>query len=225
MLRELIHLARHAPSAIALKRRLDKVNLYETIMTRGEEAGFRAWRDWLAEGLSGDVLEVGCGTGFMFAHYPGPSRARVRAIDVDADFLAQARERAQGARTKVEVLEASAEELPFPDATFDFVISSLVFCSIPDAARALTEARRVLKPGGELRLVEHVVSDRPISRALMRATDPIWLHLNEQGCHMDRDTVATVREVFGRVEIIDRFKIFSAGLPAFPMVALKAKKS
>jgi ubiquinone/menaquinone biosynthesis C-methylase UbiE len=222
MLRELIHLARHAPAAIVLKGRLDKVDLYETIMARGEEAGFRAWRDWLAEGLSGDVLEIGCGTGFMFAHYP--EGARVRAIDVDADFLARARERAK-ARTNVEVLEASAEALPFPDASFDFVISSLVFCSIPDAARAFAEARRVLRPGGELRLVEHVLSDRPVSRALMRAADPIWLHLNEQGCHMDRDTVATVREVFGRVEIVDRFKIFSDGLPAFPMVALRAHKT
>jgi len=218
MLRELIHLARHAPGALALSRRLDKVDLYETIMQRGEEAGFRAWRDWLAKDLAGDVLEIGCGTGFMFEHYA--RTARVIAIDVEEDFLARARPRAEGKR--IEVRAADAESLPFPDASFDFVIASLVFCSIPHAARALAEAKRVLKPGGELRLVEHVVSSRPLSRALMHATDPIWLHLNGQGCHMDRDTVATVREVFDHVEIVERFKIFSDGLPAFPMVALRA---
>jgi ubiquinone/menaquinone biosynthesis C-methylase UbiE len=220
MLRELIHLARHAPGALAMARRLDKVDLYETIMQRGEEAGFRTWRDWLAKGLEGDVLEIGCGTGFMFTHY-APT-ARVRAIDVEEDFLERARQRAKG--KPIEVLAADAESLPFPSASFDAVIASLVFCSVPHAARALSEAKRVLRPCGELRLVEHVVSERPLSRALMHAADPIWLHLNKQGCHMDRDTTEVVRKVFGAVEVVEHFKIFSDGLPAFPMVALRAHK-
>jgi ubiquinone/menaquinone biosynthesis C-methylase UbiE len=221
MLRELIHLARHAPKTLSLKRRMEQVDLYDTIMQRADDAGFRARRAWLAE-AKGDVLEIGCGTGFMFEHYL--TETRVKAIDVDDTFLERAYVRATGHRN-VEVTKGDAQALAFPDETFDVAIASLVFCSIPDATRALAEAKRVLRPGGELRLIEHVVSDRPLARTLMRVADPIWLHLNEQGCHMDRDTVATVRSVFDDVEVVDRFQIYCDVLPAFPMVALRARKT
>ncbi|HEY2365929.1 MAG TPA: class I SAM-dependent methyltransferase, partial [Polyangiaceae bacterium] len=163
-------------------------------MTDADDAGFRARRAWLAD-VKGDVLEIGCGTGFMFSHYL--TEARVRAIDVDDDFLSRAHERS---RPNVEIVRADAQALPFADASFDVVVASLVFCSIPDAAQALTEAKRVLRRGGELRLIEHVASSSPIARALMHAADPIWLHLNEQGCHMNRSTIATTQTVFGTVD-------------------------
>jgi ubiquinone/menaquinone biosynthesis C-methylase UbiE len=217
MLRELIHLARHAPKTLALKRRLSRVELYDTVMTDADDAGFRARRAWLAD-VKGDVLEIGCGTGFMFSHYL--TEARVRAIDVDDDFLSRAHERS---RPNVEIVRADAQALPFADASFDVVVASLVFCSIPDAAQALTEAKRVLRRGGELRLIEHVASSSPIARALMHAADPIWLHLNEQGCHMNRSTIATTQTVFGTVDIVERFQIYSSTLPAFPMVSLLAR--
>jgi ubiquinone/menaquinone biosynthesis C-methylase UbiE len=221
MLRELIHLARHAPKTLALKRRLSHVDLYDAVMRDADDAEFRARRAWLASDAKGDVLEIGCGTGFMFEHYL-PSHARVKAIDVDEDFLARGRERA--ARfPNIEVMHADAQALPFADASFDAVVACLVFCSIPDATQALHEAKRVLRPGGSLRLIEHVSSDRPVSRALMHAADPIWLHLNEQGCHMNRSTITSVESVFGNVTVVERFQIFSSTLPAFPMVSLSAR--
>jgi len=228
MLRELIHLARHAPKTLALKRRLDRVELYDTVMRDADDAGFRERRAWLVSDVRGDVLEIGCGTGFMFEHYL-PSHARVRAIDVDDDFLALARSRATQ-HPHVSVSKSDAQALPFPDASFDAVVACLVFCSIPSAiarahgARALSEAKRVLRPGGELRLIEHVASSHPIKRALMHAADPIWLHLNEQGCHMNRSTTSTVESVFGNVTVADQFQIYSTTLPAFPMVSLVAHK-
>ena len=221
MLRELIHLARHAPKTLALKRRLSHVDLYDAVMQDADDAGFRAHRAWLASDLRGDVLEIGCGTGFMFSHYL--TEARVHAIDVDEDFLTRGRERA-ARHPNIEVSRADAQALPFADASFDAVVACLVFCSIPDAAQALHEAKRVLRPTGTLRLIEHVCSHRPISRLLMHAADPIWLRLNEQGCHMDRDTTETVRSVFGDVRVVDEFQIYSSTLPAFPMVSLHARK-
>ena len=221
MLRELIHLARHAPKTLALKRGLSHVELYDTVMRDADDAGFRARRAWLASDVRGDVLEIGCGTGFMFEHFS--TDARVRAIDVDDDFLAVARSRATQ-HPHVVVSKGDAQALPFADASFDVAVACLVFCSIPSAARALSEAKRVLRPGGELRLIEHVASSHPIKRALMHAADPIWLHLNEQGCHMNRSTVATARSVFGNVTVADRFQIYSSTLPAFPMVAVRAFK-
>ncbi|HEY1956618.1 MAG TPA: class I SAM-dependent methyltransferase [Polyangiaceae bacterium] len=228
MLRELIHLARHAPSVLALQQKLDQTELYDTLMQRADDAGMYARRSALVSDLhllgrgaprARDVLEIGCGTGMMFAHYG--EGARVRAIDVDDAFLERARTRA---RSFITLENADALALPMPDASFDAVVACLVLCSIPDARRALAEARRVLRPGGELRLIEHVVSDRRVPRALMHAADPLWLWLNHQGCHMDRDTVASVREVFPNVEITERFQIWSAGLPAFPMLTLRAPK-
>jgi len=219
MLRELIHLARHASSTLALKKRLDQVDLYDTVMKRADDAGFRGRRRALVSGLRGDVLEIGCGTGMMFEHYG--AGARVRALEIDDAFRERARAQAEG--RDVEIVSGDAQALAFPDASFDAVVACLVFCSIPDARRALAEARRVLRPGGELRLVEHVVSDRAIPRALMHVADPIWLHLNEQGCHMNRDTLATVRAVFGEVDVTERFQVFAPGLPAFPMVAVRAR--
>jgi SAM-dependent methyltransferase len=211
MLRELIHLARHVPGTLALKRRLEQVDLYETVMESANAAGFLERRRALVGDLTGDVLEVGCGTGLMFTHYG--SAARVRAIDVDDAFLDRARTRAT---PHIEVSVADAQHLPFDDASFDAVVSCLVFCSIPDAKRALAEARRVLKPGGKLRMVEHVISEHAIAAGLMHLVDPLWLWLNEQGCHMDCDTVSLVRDAFGDIHT-ERFQIYSDGLPAFPM--------
>ncbi len=224
MLRELIHLARHAPSVLALKKKLSQVDLYDTVMERADAAGFRERRVWLASDLRGDVLEIGCGTGFMFELYNRD--ARVRAIDVDDDFIARAKTRAAGLDgANITVEHADACALPFPDESFDAIVVCLVLCSIPDPARALAEAKRVLRRGGELRAIEHVISDRAIPGALMHAADPVWLRLNEQGCHMDRDTLTTMRSTFDAVEVVDRFQIYSAGLPAFPMLALRAKKN
>jgi hypothetical protein len=81
-----------------------------------------------------------------------------------------------------------------------------------------------MRPGGTLRLIEHVASPHLVARTLMRVADPIWVHLNEQGCHMDRSTVATVESVFGSVTVVDRFQIYASTLPAFPMVSLRAQK-
>jgi hypothetical protein len=75
-----------------------------------------------------------------------------------------------------------------------------------------------------MRMIEHVVSDRPLARTLMRAVDPLWVWINEQGCHMDRDTLAQVRTTFGEVSI-EHFQIYSNGLPAFPMCSLRATKT
>ncbi len=166
------------------------------------------------------MLEIGCGTGMMFEHYAAEG-VRVRAIDNDDAFLERARTRL---RPNVELLKADARHLPFADESFDAVVACLVFCSIPEPEVAFAEAKRVLRRGGELRLIEHVASDRPLPRALMHAADPLWLWLNHQGCHMDRDTAATVRAAFPSVEVTERFQVWSAGLPAFPMIALRARR-
>jgi ubiquinone/menaquinone biosynthesis C-methylase UbiE len=93
----------------------------------------------------------------------------------------------------------NAEDLPFRDATFDTVVSGLVFCSVRDAARGLSEVRRVLRPQGEFRLLEHVRSHSALGAAVQDAVQPAWTWI-AGGCHPNRDTEAAVEAAGFRID-------------------------
>src|SRR5262249_54732455 len=144
---------------------LSQVELYEAVMERSDAAGMANQRAALARGLTGDVLEIGAGTGAMFEHY-APD-VKLVAIEPAADFLAAARAKVARARCRVELVAASAEAMPFGDRTFDAAVLALVLCSVADVGRVLAEVARVLRPGAPVRLIEHVRSPRPVAGALM----------------------------------------------------------
>jgi ubiquinone/menaquinone biosynthesis C-methylase UbiE len=117
---------------------------------------------------------------------------------------ARATQAARTARVAVEVVDGTAEDLPFPDAAFDTVVASLVLCTVPGPAGALAEARRVLRPGGRLRFYEHVRADDPrLARWQDRLERP-WRWL-AAGCHPNRDIVAAIPAAGFRVLELDRF--------------------
>ena len=148
--------------------------------------GFAGWRWELLRGVSGRTLEIGCGWGHNFAHYP--AEAAVLALDVEP-----ARVRAAaGRRPRPALLVADAHDLPWPDGAFSAVVGTLVFCSISQPAAALAEIRRVLQPGGRLFLVEHVRSHRPGLARLQDWLAPAWRRVTG-GCNLNRDTEAAVR--------------------------------
>jgi ubiquinone/menaquinone biosynthesis C-methylase UbiE len=220
MLRELAHFARHAPGALRLKARLPQHALYQTLMERMDAAGLGEQRAALVADLRGDILELGSGTGIMFAHYaPG---VHVTAVEPDAEFAAASRERASAAAARVEVREASGEHLPFADASFDSAVVALVLCSVGDADAVLREVHRVLRADAPLRLLEHVRSPRRVAGWLMDRIDPLWLRLNGQGCHLNRDPLPALERNGFRVEHAEPFQVFSAGIPAFPMRRIEA---
>lgn len=163
--------------------------------------GFARHRAQLVEGLDGRVLEIGCGNGSNFAYYA--AAATVTATDHSEHMLKQARRAAEDAGATIEVRSADAMELPFEDESFDAAVSALVLCSVPDQARAFAELRRVLRPGGELRIFEHVRSDRAWVAAIQRVATPLW-RIPGDGCHLDRDTGRAVREVGFQVESSER---------------------
>lgn len=220
MLRELAHFARHAPGALRLKSKLPQEELYQTLMDRMDAAGFAAQRAALVGDLRGQVLEVGSGTGAMFAHYP--REVQVTAIEPDTTFSKLSHDRARDAAAMIEIIEASGEALPFPDAHFDAVVLALVLCSVPSQAEVLTAIRRVMKPGARLRLIEHVRSPRRVAGWLMDRVDGVWLKLNAQGCHLNRDPVPAITDAGFTIEHIESFQVFSAGIPAFPMRRIEA---
>ena len=218
MLREIAHLIRYAPGALALKRKLPQDELYATLIARADDAGLAAKRAALVDGLAGHVLEVGCGTGSMFPYYRDVT---VTAIEPDPAFAARAR---AAAPAFIDVIEASGDAIPLEDASVDAAVVALVLCSVPSMDAVCSEIARVVKPGGEVRLIEHVKSERRVAGALMSALDPLWFKINGQGCHMHRDPLPALARAGLVVERAEPFQIFSAGIPAFPMRLIYARR-
>ena len=158
------------------------------LISRGESAAMRATRSRLVSDLTGDVLEVGVGNGLNLAHYD--ERARVTGIDYNRHMLSKAAARARASRAEVALQVADVQALPFPDDRFDHVVAGLVFCSVADPERGLRELLRVTKPGGSVRLLEHVRAAPGRTRRAQSALSPLWSRLGD-GCRLDRDTVAT----------------------------------
>lgn len=165
-------------------------NIYDPLVAPLDPLGLRKWRKWAVGGVTGSILELGIGTGLNIEHYA--ETADVSAIDPDAASLSRARSRLDTKRRHVELFQARAEELPFPDHVFDAVVGTLVFCTISDPQRAMDQVHRVLKSGGRVRLVEHVRVRQPLIGRLQDLAAPIWETVSG-GCHLNRDILGIVR--------------------------------
>jgi ubiquinone/menaquinone biosynthesis C-methylase UbiE len=164
-------------------------------------------RDQLLAGLSGRVAEVGAGNGANFRHYP-QAVEEVVAVEPEPYLRAKAEQAAREAPVPVRVVEGVAGELPLESHSVDAVVSSLVLCTIPDGPGALGEMRRVLKPGGELRFLEHVRSDEQRKARAQQLSDSsgIW-PLIGGGCHCSRDTVAAIEAGGYSIERVESFTL------------------
>lgn len=191
----------------------------DAMESRGEAENRRR----LLQGLRGRVIEVGAGHGINFGYYP-PEVDLVVAVEPEQRLRGAARDAADSAPVAVEVRSGLAERLPVEDDTFDAAVVSLVLCSVQDQAVALTEARRVLRPGGELRFYEHVRSSSPGFARVQRATDVVWPAL-AGGCHTARDTLAAIESTGFEIEAVDRFRFPPTRVPqpASPHVLGRAR--
>lgn len=161
-------------------------------------------RQALLAGLTGEVIEVGAGDGLNFSHYP-PTVTHVLAVEPEPHLRRLASEAASLAPVPVEVADGLAERLPCADGSADAVVASLVLCSVADQAAALREIRRVLKPGGRLRFLEHVRADTPGLVRVQRVLDAtLWPRL-AGGCHTGRDTAAEIERAGFSIETLDRY--------------------
>lgn len=173
--------------------------------------GERDYRRTLLEGLSGHVLELGAGSGINFRFYP-KTVTHVLAVEPEPVLRHAAVDNASRAPVPVNVVSGVSGALPAETETVDAGVSSLVLCSVPDPARALAELHRIIRPGGELRFYEHVVSHGRGGALLQRIADAtIWPRV-AGGCHMSRDTLSEIEAAGFTVESCERFT-FSPGAP------------
>lgn len=164
---------------------------YDGFMAGGEKAGLAVTRSKLLADATGDVLEVGAGTGLNLSPYP----TSVRPLTLTEPDLAMLRrlERSIAAADRPgRVLRAPAEDLPFDDATFDTVVSTLVLCGVDDQPRTVREIRRVLKPGGRFLFIEHVRSD-DVKHA-RRQGRINWFNRLTTSCDCNRPTLRTLQQ-------------------------------
>jgi ubiquinone/menaquinone biosynthesis C-methylase UbiE len=178
---------------------------YDRFLAGTEDAGLRARRRDLLASAEGHTLELGAGTGLNLEHYPSAVTDLV-LTEPDPHMEKRLRRRADAGDRSVEVVQAPAERLPFDDASFDTAVLTLVLCTVPNPAAALAEVSRVLRPGGRLLFLEHIRSTEPrVARWQDRLERP-WRFIGD-GCHCNRDTLATIEASPLSVEQVERDRL------------------
>lgn len=174
-------------------------HLYDALELLAERR-YAVWRPYLWSLVKGPmVLEVGVGTGKNIPFYP--ANLDITAIDLTPGMLDRARALATKTEADVKLQLGDVQSLDFPDETFDEVVATFVFCSVPDPVLGFNEIVRVLKPNGRLLLLEHVRSANPVVGKLMDLLDPIMVRL--MGPHINRRTVANIQQSQLQVERVE----------------------
>ena len=199
-----------------IKKRYNRVApVYDFMVSLVERSHHNKWREMLWSRVAGSkILEVGVGTGKNFPYYP--EDAEITAIDFSDKMLSRAREKAGKQGVNVRLQQMDVQNLEFEDDTFDTVVASCVFCSVPDPIRGLIEVVRVCKPGGKVVLLEHVLSANRILARLMNLANP--LVVRSIGANINRRTIENVIKSGLRVEQV-------TGLAAGIFKLIEARKS
>jgi SAM-dependent methyltransferase len=189
------------------------------------KGGVGELRRELLDGLSGRIVEVGAGNGLNFAYYPA-AVSEVVAIEPERLLRRLAVEEGLRAGVPVDVVPGTAEALPVKSEAFDGAVASLVLCSVRDVRRSLAELRRVLKPGGELRFLEHGRAQGRVLAAVQQGVDAtVWPRLFG-GCHTARDPLAEMEAAGFEIVSYRRLMIPERGvpLPSSPAVVGVARR-
>ena len=198
--------------------------LYVRISGQEEKVGRAEHRRRTLAGLTGRVVELGAGNGLNFGHYP-PGVSEVVAVEPEPLLRAHAERAAAAAPVPVRVVDGVAGALPLEDESCDAGVASLVLCSVPDQVVALAELRRVIRPGGELRFYEHVLSHKPRFARVQRFADATFWPRVAGGCHLSRDTGSAIERAGFDVESQERLPFRpSRLLPPEPMILGVARR-
>ncbi len=166
--------------------------IYAAMIPRMDAGGLAELRDELLADLSGSVVEIGCGNGMNFKHYPD-TVTTVHAVEPEPHLRALAQDAAKNKTVDITVTGGTGDALPLEDESVDAAVLCMVLCSVPDQESAVAELRRVVRPGGTLVFLEHCASDRPGIARFQKAADATLWPLMAGGCHLGRDTLAALR--------------------------------
>jgi len=194
--------------------------MYDMFNASAERAGLREQRHDLLAQATGATIEIGAGTGLNLAHYP-PAVTRLALVEPDPYMRERLRRRASRLRSDAEILDAAADRLPFPDASFDTAVVTFALCSVPDEQAALSEITRVLAPVGRLLFLEHVRSADPRVAAKQ---DKMPFPYSLIGCHPNRDTLAEIKASPLTVESVREGELPKAPAIERPMIVGTARQ-
>ncbi|MEH7014238.1 class I SAM-dependent methyltransferase [Neobacillus niacini] len=175
---------------------------YDFFMGPLEQRKFKRIRKELLQRAEGKVLELGSGTGINFPFYKDVDQ--VIAIEPSQHMIDQSINRLQLSVVTIEMVKASAEKLPFEDNTFDTVVATLVFCTIPNAEKAIAEIKRVCKPKGSILLFEHVKMENRLLGGMQEWLTPVWKKICD-GCCLNRETLKAFTSQGLKIEKVEQF--------------------
>lgn len=185
---------------------------YSWLSPRMEPEGMGELRDELLVDVEGRVIEVGAGNGMNFRHYPS-AVSEIIAVEPEPYLRGEAEKAAAKATVPVTVTAGVATRLPAETASVDVGVISLVLCSVDDQRGALDELYRVIRPGGQLRVLEHVLADTPMLRRVQKIADAtIWPYV-AGGCHTARDTTAAIRGAGFEITTMRRLRFPDSRIP------------
>jgi ubiquinone/menaquinone biosynthesis C-methylase UbiE len=192
-------------SANATQRRYDRIApIYDAMEAVVEKVAFSGWRERLWSYVEGQtILEVGVGTGKNLPYHP--AGAEVLSFDLSQKMMARAQRREDQSDAAVTFAQADAQRLPFATDTFDTAVATFVFCSVPDPVRGMEEIQRVVRPNGQVLLLEHVRVNVPVIGPLMDLLDPIIVRI--MGAHIARRTAENVDKAGLSIETVEELTV------------------
>jgi ubiquinone/menaquinone biosynthesis C-methylase UbiE len=193
---------------------------YDLLNGPAERAGLRQQRHDLLAQAAGATIEIGAGTGLNLPHYPS-AVTRLALIEPDPHMSRRLRRRASRLGRDAEIIDATCDRLPFPDASFDTAVVTFTLCSVPDEQSALSEITRVLAPGGRLLFFEHVRSDDP---SIAAKQDKMPFPYPLIGCHPNRDTLREIEASPLTVESVRAGELPKAPKIERPMIVGTARR-
>lgn len=176
-----------------IKKRYDRISSLFDVM---DHMIRDSWRKDLLENLQGNILEVGVGTGANLRYYP--ANVHVTGIDFSPKMLAKAYEKVNRSKAKVVLREMDAQHMDFPDNTFDAVVSTCVFCSVPNPVKGFQEIRRVVKPDGKIVMLEHMRSENGLAGKMLDLINPLTVRI--VGANVNRKTIKNIEKAGLKIE-------------------------